>query len=127
MELSAFNSEDPLTPFDNVTLEALNVKHPFSSQLLYFSPSTFGGCDVLSSGYSRSRVQGYFVLQSVGHLKVLMSSPAAPDMISDSAGSAGPMLLRALTAFVNRILQGRAPLPVRPPPPLFFICSAWPP
>ena len=36
------------------------------------------------------------------------------DMISDSAGSAGPMLLRVLTAFINLILPSRAPLPVHP-------------
>ena len=35
-------------------------------------------------------------------------------MISDSAGNASPMLLRVLTALVNLILQGRAPLLVLP-------------
>ena len=112
------SSEYTIAELNDRTLTALKEKHPppHPGSNIPTAPSEEDSTPIKVSIEEVSRAIRSFPCGSAGgpdglrpqHLK---------DMTSTSAEGGGPLLLEALTAFVNLVLEGKTPAPVRP----FFV------
>ena len=115
------SSEDTIAELNNRTLTALKEKHPppHPDSNIPTAPSEEDSTPIKVSVEEVSRAIRSFPCGSAGgpdglrpqHLK---------DMTSTSAKGGGPLLLEALTAFVNLVLEGKTPAPVHH----FFFCAS---
>ena len=109
------SSEDTIAELNDRTLTALKVKHPppHPDSNILTAPSEENSTPIKVSVEEVSKAIHSFACGSAGgpdglrpqHLK---------DMTSTSAEGGDPLLLEALTAFVNLVLEGKTPAPVRP-------------
>lgn len=107
-------SDDTMAPFDDVTAEALRVKHPSRTapDTRSLPPPSSDSCLYLQESDILAAIKS-FVPGSAGgpdglrpqHLK---------DLTSASAGDAGRRLLTRLTEFSNLCLTGRVPAEIQP-------------